>query len=91
MKSCHNLLLASDSRDVTILMLLDITAAFNTVDHRVLIAHLDHCVGIKEWFNLSCMTEVFFFFMSDLMSMCHSQCHNLPFSGQSYFSSTCSL
>ncbi len=51
----NNLLLATVSGDSAILMLLDLTAAFGTVDHSILISHLQHCVGIEgnalEWFR----------------------------------------
>jgi len=48
----NDLLLATDLDDYAILMLLDLTAAFDIVDRNILISRLEHCVGIKgtEWF-----------------------------------------
>ena len=55
LKVSNNLLLTDDSGDSAILMLLDLMAAFNTVDHRIVISRQEQCVGIKgtalEWFR----------------------------------------
>ena len=55
LKVFNDLLLTTDSGDFAILMLLDFTAAFDTVDHTILISRLEHCVGIRdaasEWFR----------------------------------------
>ncbi len=55
LKVFNDLLLATDSGDYTILILLDLTAAFDTVDHKILITRLEQCVGIKGtalgWFR----------------------------------------
>lgn len=55
LKVSNNLLLTDDSEDSAILMLLDLMAAFNTVDHRIVISRREQCVGIKgtalEWFR----------------------------------------
>ena len=49
----NDILLANDSGDHVILVLLDLTAAFDTVDHNTLVARLRHLVGIfgtaLEW------------------------------------------
>ncbi len=43
------------SCDFAILVLLDLTAAFDTVDHAVLIDWLEHCIGLRgvalDWFK----------------------------------------
>lgn len=52
---CKDLLLTLDSRENAILVLLDLGAAFNIVDHSILLARLDQWVGIKgllDWFAL---------------------------------------
>ena len=55
LKVFNDLLLTVDSGDSDILMLLDLTAAYDTVDHNILISRLEHCVGFKgtvlKWFK----------------------------------------
>jgi len=51
----NDIFLATDSGDCVILVLLDLTAAFDTVDHEILISCLERWVGIKgialKWFR----------------------------------------
>uniref|UniRef100_A0A672JJR2 Reverse transcriptase domain-containing protein n=1 Tax=Salarias fasciatus TaxID=181472 RepID=A0A672JJR2_SALFA len=52
----HNdILTALDSRSSVVLVLLDLTAAFDTVDHSILISRLQHTVGLQgavlNWFS----------------------------------------
>lgn len=47
LKVFNDLLLAADSGDSAILILVDLKAACNTVDHRILISRLEQRVGIK--------------------------------------------
>ena len=51
----NDILLANDSGDYVVLVLLDLTAAFDTVDHDILVSRLQHLVGIcgtaLEWFR----------------------------------------
>lgn len=64
-KSCHStetallkvlsdLYLTVDSKKNAVLILLDLTAAFDTVDHSILLSRLESCVGIRgnvlKWF-----------------------------------------
>ncbi len=53
-------------------MLLDLTAAFDTVDHAVLINHLERCAGIAgsalEWFKSYLTNRTFSVKMGDLTS-----------------------
>uniref|UniRef100_A0A8C1LY92 Reverse transcriptase domain-containing protein n=1 Tax=Cyprinus carpio TaxID=7962 RepID=A0A8C1LY92_CYPCA len=55
LKVYNDLLLATDTGNYAVLMLLDLTAAFDTIDHNILISRLEHCVGIKgaalQWFR----------------------------------------
>ena len=54
-KAFNDILLAVDSGDYVILVLLDLTAAFDTVDHNILVSRLQHLVGISgsalNWFR----------------------------------------
>ena len=51
----NDILLANDSGEHVILVLLDLTAAFDTVDHNTLVARLRYLVGIRgtalDWFK----------------------------------------
>lgn len=62
----NHILLATDSGNCVILVSLDLTAAFHTINHATLLAHLEHWVGIKgvamEWFR-SYLSERTFFCM----------------------------
>ena len=55
LKVTNDLLLSADSGNSSILMLLDLSSAFDTVDHSILIHRLENWVGIKgtalDWFR----------------------------------------
>ena len=48
LKIQNDLLLAIDKKQVSVLVLLDLTAAFDTVDHNILIERLSLNFGIKD-------------------------------------------
>ena len=54
-KVLNDLLLASDSGYISVLMLLDLSTAFDTVDHLILLDQLENLVGIRgqdlSWFR----------------------------------------
>ncbi len=51
----NDLLVASDDKNATVVMLLDLSAAFDTVDHSLLLRILKHEIGLRgkvlEWFQ----------------------------------------
>uniref|UniRef100_A0A3P9K7F1 Reverse transcriptase domain-containing protein n=1 Tax=Oryzias latipes TaxID=8090 RepID=A0A3P9K7F1_ORYLA len=55
LKVFNDLYLTTDSGNSAILVLLDLTAAFDTVDHTTLLNRLEHCVGVRgtalNWFK----------------------------------------
>ena len=54
-KVANDILLNMNSQHVTLLVLLDLTAAFDTVDHKILLRRLTTSFGIRgkalEWFS----------------------------------------
>ena len=51
LKVISDVLLAADSEQMTLLGLLDLSAAFDTVDHNILISRLHHAFGIQGLAN----------------------------------------
>lgn len=43
----NDLKISSDNYKVTVLVLLDLSAAFDTVDHVILLKRLEHCLGLR--------------------------------------------
>ncbi len=43
----NDLLMAEDNQEVSVLVILDLSAAFNTIDHDILLHHLSEMAGIK--------------------------------------------
>lgn len=59
----NDILVATNSGDSVILILLDLMAAFDTIDHQLLLSRLESCVGLKgsvlNWFK-SYLTDRYF-------------------------------
>ena len=96
----HNdLILAMDRGEVTSLILLDLSAAFDTVDHSILLHHLQHWFGLHgtslDWFSsyltsrsqaVSIQNSTFIFLKSFLW--CTSRFHPWPTSFHSLYNSS---
>ncbi len=60
----NDLLLSSDRGYISLLVLLDLSAAFNTIDHNILLNRLKNGIGISEsalaWFksHLYCIVGI---------------------------------
>ena len=78
-KVTNDLLLASDSGLVSVLVLLDLTAGFDTVDHSILLQRLEHVIGIKltafDWFK-SYLSDRFQFVLVNEESSSHTRVSN---------------
>lgn len=48
----NDLLLNANSGNCSVLVLLDLSAALDKVEHDTLIEHLEHCVGIQGMFYI---------------------------------------
>ncbi len=64
--------MATDSGDVTLLLILDLTAAFDTINHQILISRLETCVGTRgnalSWIKSYLQNRSFSVQMGECMS-----------------------
>ena len=55
LKAVNDILLEMNSQHVTLLVMLDLSAAFDTVNHKILLERLQHDIGISgvplQWFK----------------------------------------
>ena len=71
-KVTNDILMASDNGLVSVLVLLDLSAAFDTVDHNILLERLEYFVGIKgtalDWFKSYLSDRIQFVYVNDRSS-----------------------
>lgn len=82
LKVTNDLLLAADSGQVSILVLLDLSAAFDTIDHNILLRRLECEIGIRGtalcWFK-SYLSERYQFVNVNQQSSTRSKvCYGVP-------------
>ena len=82
MKVTNDLLIASDKGLVSVLVLLDLSAAFDTIDHHILLQRLEHEIGIKgtalSWFKSYLSDRYQFVLVNDESSVRTRVCHGVP-------------
>lgn len=78
----NDLLTASDRGLLSILVLLDLSAAFDTIDHHILLQRLEHLVGITgsalSWFKSYLSDRSQFVNVHDVPSMHTKVSHGVP-------------
>nr|XP_061839065.1 uncharacterized protein LOC133621161 isoform X1 [Nerophis lumbriciformis]XP_061839075.1 uncharacterized protein LOC133621161 isoform X1 [Nerophis lumbriciformis] len=82
LKVFNDILLSTDSGKYVVLVLLDLSAAFDTVDHATLITRLENCVGIKgaalNWFRSYLTDRSFCVKVDSFMSSTAPLPHGVP-------------
>ena len=78
----NDLLIASDNGLVSVLVLLDLSAAFDTIDHNILLQRLEHQIGIKgtalSWFRSYLSDRSQFVHVNDESSINTTVSHGVP-------------
>ena len=71
-KVTNNLLIASDNSLICVLVILDLRAAFNAIDHNILLKRLKHFIRIKgtalDWFKSYSSDRFYFLHINDVSS-----------------------
>ena len=82
LKVINDLRVAADNKHVSVLLLLDLTAAFDTIDHTILIQRLEHWVGLSgtalSWFHSYLTGRSYFVNLADFESNKHNICSGIP-------------
>ena len=93
----NDLLIASDNGLVSVLVLLDLSAAFDTIDHNILLQRLEHQIGIKgaalSWFRSYLSDRSQFVHVNDESSINTTvmEFHKVLYLDQYYLLYICSL
>uniref|UniRef100_A0A8C4DRA9 Reverse transcriptase domain-containing protein n=1 Tax=Dicentrarchus labrax TaxID=13489 RepID=A0A8C4DRA9_DICLA len=78
----NDFLTASDNGLVSVLVLLDLSAAFDTIDHNILLRRLEHQIGIKgtalSWFKSYLSDRSQFIHVNDESSVNTTVSHGVP-------------
>ena len=81
-KVTNDLLMASDEGLVSVLVLLDLSAAFDTIDHQILLQRLEYLIGIKgtalRWFESYLFDRSQFVHVNDESSVHSKVNHGVP-------------
>uniref|UniRef100_A0A665ULH4 Reverse transcriptase domain-containing protein n=1 Tax=Echeneis naucrates TaxID=173247 RepID=A0A665ULH4_ECHNA len=81
-KVSNDILMASDNGSASILLLLDLSAAFNTIYHNILLQRLEHEIGIKgtalRWFKSYLSDRHQFVHVNNSSSSCTVVSHGVP-------------
>ena len=81
-KVINDLRESADKNMVSVLLLLDLTAAFDTIDHTILIQRLEHWVGLSgtalSWFHSYLTSRKYFVNLADFESDKHDICSGIP-------------
>ena len=82
LKVQNDILRAVDDNKSVILLLLDLSSAFDTVDHLILLSRLSHCFGIKgnalAWFDSYLKSRKQFVQIEDCQSSQRCLAHGVP-------------
>ena len=81
-KIISDLRLNSDGNKVSVLVLLDLSAAFDTIDHDILINRLEKLVGLSDcvlhWFKTYIKGRKFYVSLGDHVSEKYDSCYGVP-------------
>ena len=82
MKVTNDLLIPSDKGFVSVLFLLDLSAAFDTIDHCILLQRLEHLIGVigpaLSWFQSYLSDRFQFVHVNDESSVHTEVSHGVP-------------
>ena len=81
-KVVNDLRVAADKKEVSVLLLLDLTAAFDTIHHTILIQRLEHYIGLSgtalSWFRSYLTERTYSVNIDDFQSEKHSIASGVP-------------
>lgn len=82
LKVINDLRVASDKKNVSVLLLLDLTAAFDTIEHDILLHRLEHWVGLSavalSWFRSYLKGRSYSVCLADFHSNKRDICSGVP-------------
>ena len=75
-------MMSADKKKVSVLFLLDLTAAFDTIDHEILLNRLESWIGLSgttlSWFNTHLTDRNYFVSLGDYVSEKQSILYGVP-------------